>query len=42
MRDDENQHATTAIESGAAELPEPIKQGMQLVSNVMTKASHWV
>ncbi|MEW4983480.1 MAG: 2-polyprenyl-3-methyl-6-methoxy-1,4-benzoquinone monooxygenase [Cycloclasticus sp.] len=39
MHKDENQHATTAVEQGAAELPEPIKQGMQLVSKIMTKAS---
>jgi ubiquinone biosynthesis monooxygenase Coq7 len=42
MHEDENQHATTAIEQGGAELPEPIKQGMQLVSKVMTKASFWI
>ncbi|PHS73166.1 MAG: demethoxyubiquinone hydroxylase family protein [Cycloclasticus sp.] len=42
MHEDENQHATTAIEQGAAELPEPVKQGMQLVSKIMTKASYWI
>jgi ubiquinone biosynthesis monooxygenase Coq7 len=42
MHTDENEHATTAIENGAAELPEPIKHGMKLVSKIMTKASYWI
>ncbi|PCH83001.1 MAG: demethoxyubiquinone hydroxylase family protein [Piscirickettsiaceae bacterium] len=42
MHIDENEHATTAIENGAAELPEPIKQAMKLVSKIMTKASYWI
>ena len=42
MHEDENKHATSAIEQGGAELPEPVKQGMQLVSNIMTKASFWI
>ena len=42
MHEDENEHATSAIEQGGAELPEPVKQGMQLVSNIMTKASFWI
>jgi len=42
MHEDENQHATTAIEQGGVELPEPIKQSMQLVSKIMTKTSFWV
>ncbi|PCI21110.1 MAG: demethoxyubiquinone hydroxylase family protein [Piscirickettsiaceae bacterium] len=42
MHIDENAHATTAIENGAAELPEPIKQGMKLVSKIMTKTSYWI
>tara|TARA_R110002074_G_scaffold145034_2_gene293378 strand:+ start:7385 stop:8026 length:642 start_codon:yes stop_codon:yes gene_type:complete len=39
---DENQHATTAIEQGGADLPEPIKQGMAVVSKIMTKTSFWI
>lgn len=42
MHIDENQHATTAIEQGGADLPEPIKQGMAVVSNIMTKTSFWI
>ena len=42
MHDDENQHATTAIEQGGVELPKPIKQGMRFVSKVMTKTSFWI
>lgn len=42
MRIDEGRHATVAIESGAAELPQPIKQLMRLASKVMTTIAHWV
>ena len=42
MHIDENQHATTAIEQGGADLPEPIKQGMAVVSKIMTKTSFWI
>lgn len=35
---DEGQHATTAIEAGAAELPLPVKQAMTLMSKVMKTA----
>jgi ubiquinone biosynthesis monooxygenase Coq7 len=36
MKDDEAHHATVAIESGAAELPPPIKRLMRLTAKVMT------
>ena len=42
MRDDEGRHATLAIESGAAELPGPVKQLMRLASRVMTTTAHWL
>jgi len=42
MHTDETQHATTAIEHGGVALPEPIKQGMRLVSRLMTKSSFWL
>lgn len=42
MRDDESKHATLAIESGAAELPAPVKQLMRLTSRVMTTTAHWI
>jgi len=42
MHIDENEHADLAIDNGGAELPEPVKQGMRLISKVMTKSSYWV
>jgi ubiquinone biosynthesis monooxygenase Coq7 len=36
MKDDEAHHATVAIESGAVELPSPIKGLMRLMAKVMT------
>jgi len=42
MRADEKHHATVAIESGAAELPETVKKLMGLCSKIMTKTAYWV
>jgi len=42
MRDDEGRHATVAIESGGAALPEPVKQWMQCNSKVMTRTAYWI
>ena len=42
MKTDEQHHATTALEAGAAELPTPIKKAMTLVSRVMTKSAYWI
>ena len=42
MREDEGKHATVAIESGAAALPEPIRQLMRLMSKVMTTTAYWI
>ncbi|MGH8744082.1 MAG: 2-polyprenyl-3-methyl-6-methoxy-1,4-benzoquinone monooxygenase, partial [Burkholderiales bacterium] len=42
MKNDEAQHATTAIAQGAAELPPPMKRVMRLASKVMTKTAFWV
>ncbi len=42
MRVDESKHATVAIESGAAALPEPIRQLMRLMSKVMTTTAYWI
>ena len=36
MRADELQHAENAAQAGAAELPQPVKQAMTLVSKIMT------
>jgi len=40
MREDELQHATTAVEAGGAELPAAIKKLMALTSKVMTKTAY--
>jgi ubiquinone biosynthesis monooxygenase Coq7 len=40
MRIDEQQHAELAINAGAAELPEPIKQGMRFMSKIMTTVAY--
>jgi ubiquinone biosynthesis monooxygenase Coq7 len=41
MKTDEGRHATSALKSGGAELPAPIKKAMQLASKVMTKTAYW-
>lgn len=40
MRRDEARHRDTAIELGAAELPAPVKLGMQALARVMTTVAH--
>lgn len=42
MKEDEGKHATVAIEAGATELPEVIKQAMRLASKVMTETAYWI
>lgn len=42
MKTDEEEHAQTAINAGAAELPIPIKKLMSMVSKLMTKTSYYV
>jgi ubiquinone biosynthesis monooxygenase Coq7 len=42
MKTDEQHHATTALEAGAAELPTPIKKVMKLASKVMTRTAYWL
>ena len=42
MRDDEGRHATIAIESGGAELPEPIRRIMRFASGIMTRTAYWI
>jgi len=39
---DEGHHATVAIESGAAELPEPIRRIMRQTSKIMTQTAYWI
>jgi ubiquinone biosynthesis monooxygenase Coq7 len=40
MRLDEIQHAKTAIQNGAAELPAPVKMAMKLAAKLMTEAAY--
>ena len=40
MKTDEQQHATNAIEGGAAELPYPIRIAMKLTAKIMTKTTY--
>ncbi len=42
MRIDEEHHATTAMEYGAASLPQPVKSLMGAVSKVMTTTAYWI
>ncbi|MFB3089611.1 MAG: 2-polyprenyl-3-methyl-6-methoxy-1,4-benzoquinone monooxygenase [Acidiferrobacterales bacterium] len=42
MRDDEERHATVAIEAGAIRLPRPIRAAMQLTSKIMTRTAYWI
>lgn len=39
---DEAQHAHMALEAGGIEFPSPVKSGMSLVSQVMTKSSYYL
>ena len=42
MQDDEARHATAAHDAGATELPLPVKQLMQCVSQLLTKSSYYI
>ena len=42
MKNDEARHAHTAVDHGAAELPEPVKRAMKLGSRVMTRTAFWI
>jgi len=42
MRADEARHRASALELGAAELPEPVKRAMRLASRVMTTVAYRV
>jgi ubiquinone biosynthesis monooxygenase Coq7 len=41
MREDEQRHATQAMQSGGAELPAPVKHLMRLSSKLMTRTAFW-
>lgn len=40
MREDELQHATSALDAGGLRFPAPVKFGMTLLSRVMTRATY--
>jgi ubiquinone biosynthesis monooxygenase Coq7 len=42
MKVDEARHARTALDHGAAELPEPAKLAMKLGSRIMTRTAYWI
>jgi ubiquinone biosynthesis monooxygenase Coq7 len=42
MRDDEARHATSALDHGAGELPEPAKRAMRFASGIMTRTAFWI
>ena len=42
MREDESRHGDEALAAGGAEFPAPVKQGMRLVSRVMTALTYRV
>ncbi len=42
MREDEQQHANTAMNAGGTELPQPIQTVMRITSKLMTYSSYWV
>jgi len=42
MKTDEIGHATSAMQLGARELPEPVGLAMKFASSVMTRTAYWV
>ncbi|MGH8581542.1 MAG: 2-polyprenyl-3-methyl-6-methoxy-1,4-benzoquinone monooxygenase [Gammaproteobacteria bacterium] len=42
MQADERRHATRAVETGAAELPDPVKVLMSMTAKVMTTTAYWI
>lgn len=42
MREDEARHATSALQHGGAELPQPVRALMRVASAVMTRTSYWI
>lgn len=42
MKKDEARHATVAIQTGAENLPAPVKKLMTLMSRVMTRTAYWI
>ena len=42
MKVDEARHARTAVDHGAADLPEPVKLAMKVGSRIMTRTAYWI
>jgi len=42
MRDDEIEHGEAAKKLGAAELPQPVRIGMRVMSKVMTSTAYYL
>lgn len=42
MRLDEARHATSAMDHGGGDLPEPVRLLMRLTARVMTRTSYWI
>ncbi|HKB81738.1 MAG TPA: 2-polyprenyl-3-methyl-6-methoxy-1,4-benzoquinone monooxygenase [Burkholderiales bacterium] len=42
MKEDEAEHARTALTQGGAELPLPARQAMRVVSRLMTGSTYWI
>ena len=42
MREDEARHATSALDHGGGELPEPARRAMRFASGVMTRTAFWL
>lgn len=42
MRQDEAQHALSAKNLGAAEMPAPVRSAMRIASKLMTTTTHWL
>jgi ubiquinone biosynthesis monooxygenase Coq7 len=42
MKEDESEHARTAVTHGAAELPLPARHAMRAASRLMTGATYWI
>lgn len=42
MQQDESEHRDMAIRAGAAELPQPLQQGMRALAKVMTETTYYI
>ena len=42
MLEDEQKHGENALDAGGADFPQPVKDAMTTVSQLMTKSSYWL